>query len=85
MSVDAEPLLIHAGLDWAFSLRDFPDHSLSRLRAGVARGLGQSVVHDPLPDNHAHAEVRGKKTQGLANQLLRATESVVLRPKASSS
>ena len=35
MSVDAEPLLIHAGLDWAFSLRDFPDHSLVRLRAGV--------------------------------------------------
>src|SRR6266404_7754429 len=57
MSVDVEELLAGAGLDWHFSLKDHPHHSLVRLPASAARSNGQTVLHVPLADNPAHAEV----------------------------
>jgi len=67
MSVDVEDLLNEAGLDWHFSLKNYPQHSLVRFPAGIARSNNQSVVHVPLADNVAHAEVRGPKTRAVKN------------------
>lgn len=80
MSVDVEPMLDAAGLNWSFSLRNHPEHSLVRFRAGDARALGQAVVHSPIPDNPAHAEVKGKKSPGTANRLMQASSPVVIKP-----
>lgn len=85
MSVDVEPILAAAGLDWRFSLRNHPGHSLVRLKAGSARALGQAVVHAPEPDNRAHAEVRGKKSSGTANSLLKASSPVIIVPPSRTS
>jgi hypothetical protein len=88
MSVDVEHILNALGLDWRFSLGSYPGHSLVRFLAGAARSHGQAVV--PLPiagKNEAHAEVRGKKTPGIANRLrdasswtFIATDSVPVPP-----
>lgn len=83
MSVDVEPMLEAKGLDWRFSLRNNPGYSLARLQAGAARAAGQAVVHTPAPDNEAHAEVRGRKSPGVANKLLMASVPVLIAPKAS--
>ena len=72
MSVDAEPILTQQGLDWNFSLRNHPGYSLARFKAGAARAKALSVIHKPEPDNRAHTEVVGKKTQGITNHLVAA-------------
>jgi len=69
MSVDVEELLSAAGKTWKASLEDFPLHSLMRLLAGVPRSHQQAVVHTPLPDNNAHAEVQGHKSGATARAL----------------
>src|SRR4051812_6223417 len=69
MSVDAEPILHSLGLDWNFSLSKHPGYSLVSFTAGVARGQKQTVTVKPEPNNAAHTEVEGKKTQGVANAL----------------
>lgn len=77
MSVDVEPLLIAAGLDWQFSLREHSGYSLVRLRAGAARAVNLAVVHKPIAgQNEAHAEVIGKKSPAIANHLREASEWV---------
>ena len=82
LSVDVEPILTALGLDWTFSLRNHPGHSLVRFAAGIARENGQAVVHDPIPgENEAHAEVRGKKSTGIANRLRDASEAVYMVKK----
>jgi hypothetical protein len=74
LSVDAEPLLAQAGLDWHFSLRGYLGYSLVRFRAGAARQERLRVVHKPERCNPAHTEVIGKKTQGIANRLRDASD-----------
>jgi hypothetical protein len=69
LSVDIEPLLHKAGLDWRFSLRNHPGYSLVRFPAQSAVNQGLTVVPSPLTNNPAHAEVVGKKTPGKANAL----------------
>jgi hypothetical protein len=81
MSVDAESILTDSGLDWTFSLKDFSGYSLARFEARHARAKALLVIHKPLTDNPAHTEVRGKKTQGIANYLLAASTWVHLEPK----
>jgi hypothetical protein len=78
LSVDCEAILHQHGQDWRFTLRDHPGFSLVRFRAASARERGLSVVLRPLPDNPAHAEVVGKKTQAIASQLSRISEWVHL-------
>jgi hypothetical protein len=70
MSVDAEPILLEDGLDWRFSLREHPGHSLVRFAASIARQVGQAVEHKPIEGNRAHTEVIGNKT-GAVKKLLR--------------
>jgi hypothetical protein len=78
MSVDVEEVLHRRGLDWHFSLRDYPDYSLTRLPTAHALSLGLDVTLRPLPNNPAHAVIGGKKTQGIANRLRDASEWVHL-------
>jgi hypothetical protein len=69
LSVDVEDILVSLGMDWHFSLRDYPGYSLVRFTAQVARAKGQAVILHPLPENPAHAQVEGKKSPGVANTL----------------
>jgi hypothetical protein len=78
MSVDAEPLLVEDHLDWHFSLRNHPGHSLVRFTASIARQADQKVQHKPVPENRAHTEVIGKKTGSVKNRLQNASEWVHL-------
>lgn len=79
MSVDVEEMLIKSGKTWQFSLEGYPAYSLMRLLASVPRSLQQAVVHVPLPDNDAHAEVQGKKTNSVARSLSAAASWVLRR------
>ncbi|MEK7996279.1 MAG: hypothetical protein AAB403_20965 [Planctomycetota bacterium] len=76
MSVDVEEMLIANGIDWNFSLKQHPVHSLMRLLAAVPRSLQQAVVAVPIDGNPAHAEVRGDKTNAVARSLSKAAEWV---------
>jgi hypothetical protein len=83
LSVDAEPLLRQKGLDWTFSLQKHPGYSVARFKAGAARAKSLAVIHKPMQENHAHAEVTGKKTQGVANHLVSACHWAHLEPASS--
>src|SRR5690349_13233515 len=80
MSVDAEPILTGNGLDWKFTLKDYPGFSLVKFEAKHARARALAVVPNPLPDNAAHVEVVGKKNQGTANYLRDSSTWVYLEP-----
>lgn len=81
MSVDAEPILISNGLSWTVTLKEYPGYSLVRIEAKHARAKALAVIHEPRPDNPAHTEVVGKKTQGVANHLRDSSTWVYLQPK----
>ena len=76
LSVDAECLLEIAGLDWNFSLRDYPQFFLIRIRAGQARRHGQSVDHRPLESNEFHTEVIGRKSDSVRRDFVASAEWV---------
>lgn len=76
LSVDCEPILTKSGLDWNFSLKGYPEHSLVRITARVPRSQNLTVEHKPITENPAHSEILGKKTQGIANNLVAASEWV---------
>ena len=53
-----------------------------RFEAGVARALNLAVIHKPIvPQNPAHTEIVGKKTQGIANAFVSASQWVHLEPR----
>jgi hypothetical protein len=79
MSVDVEEMLTAAGRTWQFSLDGYPLYSLMRIIAAVPRALRQAVVHTPLPENDAHAEVRGVKRDRTARALRDAASWVLKR------
>ncbi len=81
-SVDREVILLSQGLDWKFSLRNFPEHSLVSFPAKAARDLGLTVSPDELPDNKSHAVILGKKTKGIANGLRDAASWIHLKGAA---
>jgi hypothetical protein len=56
LSVDAECLLLNEGLDWRFSLKDYPQYFLVRILAADARQHAQVVDHRLLPGNDFHTE-----------------------------
>jgi hypothetical protein len=72
LSVDVEELLEKEGFDWRFSVKDHPAHSLAKIQALHPRSLQQAVVSSPLPDNAAHAEVRGHKSGSVSRALSQA-------------
>ena len=80
LSVDVEPLLQAAGLDWRRSLRDHPGYSLVRFSKQSAIDQGLDVVLQSISGNPAHAVVVGKKTPGKANALRDASEWIFVDP-----
>jgi hypothetical protein len=58
ISVEVRRLLENPS-DPLSTLADYPDHGLVEFRAGVPRGLGLDVEHDPLPGNNAHGNIVG--------------------------
>jgi hypothetical protein len=69
LSVDAECLLLNAGLDWTFSLKNYRQFFLVRILAVDARQNAQVVEHRPVPDNDFHTEIIGRKTGTICNAL----------------
>jgi hypothetical protein len=80
MSVDVEEFLHEQGLDFNFSLRGYNGYSLVRIRAKFCSDAGLEVVHKRITGNDAHAEVIGKKRDGLTSSMSQAAEWVYLRP-----
>lgn len=56
------------------SLTGYPSHGLASITAGHARSLKQTVFHDPLEANPAHAIVKGHKTLSIARSLARSAK-----------
>lgn len=56
LSVDVRRLLPDA-TDPTSVLDQYPEHGLVELRAAAPRELGLDVIHDPLPENYAHANI----------------------------
>jgi len=73
MSVDVEEILKKNGENYMFSLAAYPLHSLVRLLAAIPRKYGQAVVASPLPENPAHAEIKGAKSGSVARALAAET------------
>jgi hypothetical protein len=65
--------------DEALTRAPRPGCGLGLLKAGVARSLGFSVRHNPLPDNPSHALIEGENTRETCRALARAT-SVMIPP-----
>ncbi len=82
LSCDNESIWASMGKSWEASLEDYPAHSLVRLPEVAAVAEGQEVVPDPLPNNPAHTLVKGKKTKPIANRLLAASSTVVIKPRS---
>jgi hypothetical protein len=74
LSADAECLLLNEGLDWTFSLKDYPQFFLVRILAAQARQHAQVVEHCPLPDNDFHTEIIGRKSSTICDALRLAAE-----------
>lgn len=74
MSVDVEPMLTAAGLDWTFTLRGYEQFFLVRFKAQFVRAYGQSVEHKPIRGNPCHAEVIGPKPKSVRDAFRDAAE-----------
>jgi len=83
MSVDIELILIERGLDFQFCIKDHAGFSVAAVTTGAVQTLGLQLHQNPIAGvNPAHAEVLGKKTQGIANSLVAASSWVHLEPKS---
>jgi len=51
--------------------------ALASIKAKIPKGLGHSVIEDPLPDNQAHALIMGKITGSHAKTLASACQWVI--------
>ena len=59
------------------TISNFKDRGVASIVAGFARELDQQVLADPLPDNKAHALVKGKKTKSIARKLAQSAKWVI--------
>ena len=65
-------------------LQAFDRYGLASLRAGQARGCGQRVARDPLPDEAAHGLIVGDKTRWAKRCLAAAAVWVISPPRSPS-
>jgi len=56
-----------------------PKFGVASFKAGFARKNDQKVFHDPIAENLAHSNVRGKKTSSFRKKLV-AESILILRP-----
>lgn len=71
MSIDLASVRLEHGEPLTTSLVGYPGYGLVAVTARDARDRGQMVCRDPLPENHAHGLVVGKKTSSVKNHLKR--------------
>jgi len=71
LSVDIERLTTHGK-----AILDVRRFRLYALEAGFTEGLGLENEHDPLPDNDAHALIKGNITRGISRKLARAARRI---------
>ena len=65
MSVALGQEVLESGRTAESLLEEYDRFGLASFIAGFAREKGQGVVRSPLPEEPAHAEVFGKKTEGV--------------------
>ena len=58
------------------SILDRLKFSLYKITAGFVRSIELNVVHDPIPENKAHALITGNITHGKAKQMAQRAEYV---------
>ena len=66
LSVDIKRLT-----EYSISIRDDRKFRLFSLNAGFVHSLDLTTEHAPLPDNVAHALIKGKITRGISRKLAR--------------
>lgn len=71
MSVLLAKEVTASGRDAHSVIADYDDFCLASVPAGLARSLNQGIVRKPLDDEPAHAEVFGKKTDGVRKRFAR--------------
>ncbi len=77
MSVVLGDEILAAGREPSSVIDGHEGFYLASLTAGLARSLGQGVVRNPTPDEPAHAEVFGKKTDSTRKKLAKAATWVI--------
>jgi hypothetical protein len=69
MSVYRSDVIEQTGRNPDRVLRGHENFALAAVRAGLVRSHAQTVHHDPLPDEHAHTVVCGRKPKSVLRQL----------------
>ena len=80
MSISLDSVLQEYGHDASYALRGYGDQGLVVLTAAFVRSLKQGVIREPLPEDPAHGEVVGKKTQGIRRQFANNATWLTLSP-----
>ena len=77
MSVVLGQEVLASGRDASSVVNGFQDFCLASVTAGLARSLNQGIARRPLPDEPAHAEVFGKKTDSVRKKLAKAAVWII--------
>lgn len=77
MSVTLGDEVIALGRDPSSVIAHLQGFYLASVTAALARSLAQGVVRRPLPEEPAHAEVFGKKTEGVRRKFAREAVWVI--------
>jgi hypothetical protein len=59
------------------TLRPRPTFGIGNLQAAIPTGLGLTVRHAPVPDNHAHSLIEGQNTRAIRRQMAEATALII--------
>ena len=81
-SVFLAEVVLSAGRGPVDVLLGHESFALAAISAGAARGCGQEVVRDPLPDEPAHALVVGPKPKSVQRRLAKAAVWVIPPPRS---
>lgn len=80
LSINIESVLQDSGFTAEACLQNHNAHKLVSIAAGKARGFGQAICHDPLPDDLSHGLVYGSKNSRSIHDGLRSAASWVIPP-----
>ena len=85
MSVDVKTFMDEAGVGRDFCLRNHATFSLAQFSNELVRKHGLNAAHDPSPaeqpDNPYHANIIGKKTDGIRNSFARTCLLLIVNGK----
>lgn len=60
------------------TISEYTNFGIASFLAGYARKLNQKVLHDPIPENLAHSNVRGKKNSKIRKKLAEGSRIILL-------